>query len=1246
MAARFLVPGGNGLWNSTTNWSATSGGAPGASVPVAADTVTLNSASGSANITINVASACTSIIATSGYTGTLTINSDSSLTVSSTVTFISTMGYAGTGTLILAGTASHTSGGKFITGTVNFNSTVTHTLLDTWNVDTVSVSTTTGTVTVNSAAGIVINANSLNISSFTSGTFTGTTKIILVGTGAVSCPATWASGSINIPLDINSVSTTFTGTFRYLVGPLKYTAGTVDTTSATLITPIGTTTFDTSGMVWDTLRPDAGSTITTSSFLNCNNFNHPGGSSGITISAGSQINAVTFRVLSTSTSAQINGGSINVESITSTSLTSGNIFGSSRITLVGNGTVSMPASWTGSLQNSLDIKSTNTTFTGNFRYSAGTMKYIEGIVNTSNSTLVLTGSATLDTGSLEWGNITVGSLTLTLQSAFTCSGTFTVNTSGLTISGTGFWTRVGNLVFASSTITLNLPNNLTVTDTLITNSNITINNNSLLVASLSNSVGTISGTTTIVFNGTGTWSGTGILTNNTTINTTGTLTISGSVNYRTGTLTYTAGTVNSSAGTLVCTAASTLNTGGMTWTNITITGTQTLTSNLNVSELATVTGTATFVNAGRFTQTGSLRLLNTTTFTLINNITVLNTFIADNNGSTQTMNGFQIICNGGITTTGSSTGTTVGTTTILLNGTGTWTSASGSSSIGNSTTINTTGTITFSGSVFFRGATLTYTAGTVVTTGSRLSCLSSTTLNTAGISWDGVYFSSATITLSSVLTVTGNTLIAGAVTFVNTARLTQTGSLTLLDATTFTLINNLTVLGNITFTTNNLTQTINGFAITCGGGIAGTGTGTVTGTTPILLNGTGTWSGSARIRNNLTINTPGTITISGDVYFNTGTLTYVAGTVITAGSTLNCLLATTLNTAGVTWDNAAFSGSINLLSILNVTSNTTLVGFVDFVGVNRFTQTGSLTLTSAVDLTLINDITVLGNIITLAGDTTLHQLNGYTVRTSGLNLQGTQSSSLIFSQIILNGTGTWAGSTALLLGSLVFNTSGTISIVGDVYCNTISIQYLAGTVNTADSNLVCRGVTTFNTQGMSWGSVTAFANVSNVELVLNSPLTVSNKLVLQPFNTTGAAPKIVTLSGTSGATIGTLELYQTGANSTFNPSAPEPQNSVVLSSGKTYNVSNSFTCLYSNRLLKMLLKSSVPGQKAVLTLAPAASQDIAYLDVTDIDSSGGQKIWSFDAALSNTDNWQELTAAAANSGGSTISAGSSYTWVA
>ena len=105
MADRYWV-GGSGTWDvaTTTRWSATSGGAGGASVPTASDNVIIDSGSGS--------------------TGTITLSGSSkclSLTVSKTgVTF------AGTGALTVTGSMTLISGTTYsATGLLTFNSTTT-----------------------------------------------------------------------------------------------------------------------------------------------------------------------------------------------------------------------------------------------------------------------------------------------------------------------------------------------------------------------------------------------------------------------------------------------------------------------------------------------------------------------------------------------------------------------------------------------------------------------------------------------------------------------------------------------------------------------------------------------------------------------------------------------------------------------------------------------------------------------------------------------------------------------------------------------------------------------------------------------------------------------------------------------------------------------------------------------------------------------------------------------------------------
>ena len=132
MADRYWVLGGTGNYNSTTNWSATSGGASGASVPSTADNVFFDASSGSGTVTINVASNCANLVLT-GFTGTIAFTNN--LTVNGTVLNFGTGGYAisGASNLRLLTAMTITSNGTTYTGNVDFAGLVTYTLADNCN---------------------------------------------------------------------------------------------------------------------------------------------------------------------------------------------------------------------------------------------------------------------------------------------------------------------------------------------------------------------------------------------------------------------------------------------------------------------------------------------------------------------------------------------------------------------------------------------------------------------------------------------------------------------------------------------------------------------------------------------------------------------------------------------------------------------------------------------------------------------------------------------------------------------------------------------------------------------------------------------------------------------------------------------------------------------------------------------------------------------------------------------------------
>ncbi|MEK9135041.1 MAG: hypothetical protein AAB451_01975, partial [Patescibacteria group bacterium] len=180
-------------------------------------------------------------------------------------------------------------------------------------------------------------------------------------------------------------------------------------------------------------------------------------------------------------------------------------------------------------------------------------------------------------------------------------------------------------------------------------------------------------------------SGGGAIRNNLTINTAGTITFASgnTFSYNTGTLTYTAGTVVTTGNTLNNQGiATTFACSGITWNNVTITGTVTVT----LSENLNVTGLLTLVSAGQ----------------------------------SLVINGSTINASGGVRHGGTS-GTSSGTTVINVNGTGTLDAPSATSGrIDNPITINAPGgtvTIATAGDTPFYGLLnkLNYVAGTVVT---------------------------------------------------------------------------------------------------------------------------------------------------------------------------------------------------------------------------------------------------------------------------------------------------------------------------------------------------------------------------------------------------------------------------------------------------------------------------------------------------------------------------------------------------
>ena len=626
------------------------------------------------------------------------------------------------------------------------------------------------------------------------------------------------------------------------------------------------------------------------------NFN----ATGVTNTLTQNINTINLTTTSITT---CNGSAINITGNLSMNRT---LSGTTTLNINGTGsqTWSVTDTTQGILQLNTNINKSSGTLTvsGTVLYNTGTLTYTSGTVTTTGSTLTIITTTTLNTG-----------------------------TSTLSMPNGIIWNNVSTGSTPLSSFTLTLLSDLRVTNlsvTMINSAILSLNGFTTYISgdlTLGNTQGILSGTSNIVLNGTGTWS-TSLahrLRNNLTINTSGTITIGTNVYHDTGTLTYVAGTVVTTGSTLTVNNTSFINTGtstvempnGIIWNNITFNAgsvTCTLSSDLRCSGTFTITSATTFNN---------------------NNIYV---------GSL------------------SHNANTFGTSAFILNGTGSWSSLSNIVSFNPNLTINTTGTITLGTNVVKNSGTITYTQGTIVTTGSTFNIGGGVTMSG---NWSGITFSNFAISQSS-----GNLTLSSDI---NTQNLTHAISTTVTTVGAY----NIYVNGNLSFTST--------------GGLLGTAT--------IILKGTGSWTQTSTgyLQSNLTINTSGTITLSGSITFGgSKLLTYQNGTVVTTGSTVT-IANSTLNTSGMTWSNVTFNGGTNTLnSNLNINNTMSVVGG-STINSNNIYVYGDLTLTSG----------------TLAGTSNLFMQGNGTW--SGAGVLGMRTS--------INTTGTFSVSGIVTLGTATFS---------------------------------------------------------------------------------------------------------------------------------------------------------------------------------------------------------------------------------
>jgi hypothetical protein len=582
MANRYWVGGGTGNWNSTTNWSATSGGASGASVPTNLDDVFLNSNSGSGNVILNTGGNTRNLDLT-GFIGT--INFINSLTVNGTALNFGSGGYTITGAsfLRLGQSMTITSSAITYTGNIDFVLTGTYTLANNMTVSGTVVFSASGTMTVN---GNTLNILS-NLSHQSNALVAGTTSFILGGTG------TWnhtASGVIRNNLTINTIGTITLGTnVYYNTGTLTYTAGTVVTTGSTLNIATATT-LTTNGITWNNIKTSGSVVLTLGSNLTL--------TGTLTVTSALSFTLGGNSLISTNANLFLDNGSFTLPANqTFKSLLTGNLtaaINSNTLTLTENITLAAPTSGTASIvyggtgtwTASTSAQIINNNFTIN---TAGTLT-ISGIVYKGLNTFTYTAGTIVDTGATVVVGSTAGGTTCnvagkTWEKLLISGGVITLTsninavTFGTTANTAISFTLGGNTLNFThlelgSINTTTLPsawvcqniNFALASSGAINGFSITINGNIVQSGN-----GLLSGTTTFTYGGTGTWSRTGntYFSNSFTINTAGTLTFSGG-SIGGGIFTYTAGTVNVQIGSIlyIRQAGTTMNHGAIIWYDV------------------------------------------------------------------------------------------------------------------------------------------------------------------------------------------------------------------------------------------------------------------------------------------------------------------------------------------------------------------------------------------------------------------------------------------------------------------------------------------------------------------------------------------------------------------------------------------------------------------------------------------------------------------------------------------------------
>jgi len=334
----------------------------------------------------------------------------------------------------------------------------------------------------------------------------------------------------------------------------------------------------------------------------------------------------------------------------------------------------------------------------------------------------------------------------------------------------------------------------------------------------------------------------------------------------------------------------------------------------------------------------------------------------------------------------------------------------------------------------------------------------------------------------------------------------------------------------------------------------------------------------------------GSVTIGAGVKWSgAGRLRMIAaGTLTTNGNAIGVELqigASTLATGTFT-----LAGTLNAATGLYINNNTSTT----FAGDYHITAS-ACTIANTQTVTIIHGVTITGT-------TTISDANvidgEFNWETGGLTTNGGLSGT---TPIVLTG-GTWTGAASALNSSVTI--AGDVTLSGTILfaaSGTPTLTYSSGTVTQGTSILSLATNCTLNTNGMSWYDITITG--TGKTFTINSLLTATGTLTLPAQATT--------FSGTAGFTVANLVHVVVGATRIF-----------TFEEGVTYTITTAITApIPANPVYRYTYTSADGATKAIITLGYGATQDIANIDPTRIDSSLGQCIFSLDGVITTSFNW-------------------------